>query len=154
MKRLLTIGLIPLVLGAVGAVLRAYELAFRFNPITGLPENAIAATPMLIALCVLMAAAAAFFAFRNRRPSPSEVKSAPAFTIAAALAFGAMLGLFAFLLMNRVQESAALHYMLAAFTLLAAVSIAITGIKHLHALDNGMYAFIAVLPVFWACFSL
>lgn len=153
MKRLLAIGLIPLALGIAGAFVRARELAFAFDPTTGLPKQTLIETTILMIIGALLLIYALIIGLKVKiKPMPQQ--KSPIFTAVALVSFAVLLGLAGYQFYQNIQVKALIGYVLAILTVLCAVSIAITGIQCLKSNDNAIYSLFAILPVFWACFSL
>lgn len=153
MKRLLAIGLIPLALGVAGAFVRARELAFAFDPTTGLPKQTLIGTTILMiggALLLLYALAIGF----KVKAKPIPHHKSTIFTVVALVSFAVLLGLAGYQFYQNTQVKTMIGYVLAVLTLFCSISIAITGIQCLRSNDNAIYSLFTILPVFWACFSL
>lgn len=153
MKRILTLGFLPLVLGLAGAWLRAYELAYVFDPVTGLPSNPMAVTPVLIGLT--LAGAAIFIAAALLyRPKEPHGKPGPMFLAASSVAFAVLFGFAGYLFYQCTKAFTITQLIFGLLTLYCAAAVLTLGVKRLDGSPSSVYSVMAVAPVFWACYAL
>lgn len=154
MKRILTLIVLPLFLGLCGAVLRAIELAYSFDPVSGLRTTKLAATPALMVLCGV--AVLAFLLISGRtRPNPNAPDAPrPVFRAVSVLAALILLALAAYQIKACVDEFVLTTLIQALLTVYCAVSLFAFGKTGLASRPSSGYAVLAVVPVFWACFTL
>lgn len=153
MKRVLAVAIAPIVLGIIAAFFRARELAFSFDFTTGLPKETLIATPVLLGAAVILLLAALIGSWKRKLPV-SEPSAHPALVTVSLFGCAVMLALGGLeIYTNRFTRDVIL-YVHCALTFLCSAAFAILGLRCLRANQNGIYSFFAIVPVFWACFSL
>lgn len=154
MKRHLSFIALPLFLGLCAALLRATELAYSFDPSTGLYLGGIKASPVLMILCgltFLAVFALSFFTKEAKVDAPPSAALTPISMVCALLLlasaavqvyFGVMQG---FVMTDLVQ---------ALLSVYAATAILVLCKKGLAKSNGGTYAVMAVAPALWICYTL
>ncbi|NLG53197.1 MAG: hypothetical protein GX541_04400 [Clostridiales bacterium] len=157
MKRLWVFGILPLVLGAVGAYLRAYEMVFVIDEAVELPQNSGIVTNTLGGLSLALAVFFLAYALKARkRPAEPEAahKSCECVPTAAVLSSAILFTYGAYKLYICTAEFEISMLIFGFLTIYGAASILIIGLMQLENRDNALYAVFASVPVFWACYSL
>lgn len=153
MKKFLVIGILPLVLGIIAGVLRAYELAFSFDFASGLPKGTLWITPVILVVGVVLLIASIALTIKREFP-PCEEKKSVSQMAASFFGCAIMLALAGYVfLINQVQVET-INFVFAAICLVSAFSFALLGAKNLQNNENGLYSFMALFPVLWACVAL
>ena len=153
MKRVLAVGIAPIALGMIAAFFRARELAFSFDFTTGLPKERLIVTPLLLAVAGILLFATLFWP--QRKDAENAQRSAhPLLMIVSLFGCAVMLALGGIeFYTNRFTKDMIL-YVHCVLTFLCGAAFAILGLRYLRSNQNGIYSFFAIVPVFWACFSL
>lgn len=154
MKRTLTLIVLPLFFGLCGAMLRAVELAYSFDPLSGLHTTQLAVTPALVALCAIVSLLFLVFAWFIQPDQATVSTPRPVFYAASGLAALVLFGLAAYQIAGCVTNFVLTTFIHALLTLYCAVSLLALGKTGLAQRPSSAYTVFAVVPVFWACFTL
>lgn len=153
MKKVLVIGILPLILGIVAGILRAYELAFSFDFASGLPKGNLWITPAILIVAAVLLIASVALTLKREFP-PQEEKKSISQTAVSFFGCAVMLALGGYVFfINRIQGEA-INLIFAAICLVSAFSFALLGAKNLQNNQNGLYLFMALFPVIWSCVAL
>ncbi len=153
MKKILVIGILPLILGIVAGILRGYELAFSFDFASGLPKGTLWITPVILIVGVILLVASIVLTVKREFKPCEEKKSVSQMAVSFfGCAIMLALGGYVFLI-NQVQAEA-INLVFAVICLIAAFAFALLGAKNLQSNANGLYSFMALFPVLWACIAL
>lgn len=153
MKKILVIGILPLVMGIIAGILRAYELAFSFDFVSGLPKGALWITPVILIVGVILLVASIALTVKREFP-PSEEKKSVSQMAVSFFGCAIMLALGGYVFFVNHVQAETINLIFAAICLIAAFSFALLGTKNLQNNENGLYSFMALFPVLWACVAL
>ncbi len=153
MKKVLLIGILPVILGIVAGVLRAYELAFSFDFATELPKGSLWATPIILVIAALMLAVGIALSVKRNFAVTDAKKSAP-LTAVSFFACAMMLALGGYIFVINQIEGETINLIFAAICLVTAFAFALLGAKNLQNNQNSLYSFMALVPVIWSCVAL
>ena len=153
MKKAFTFGILPIVLGAIAAIFRARELAFGFDFASGLPNGTVNTTPMLLVLAGIMLVAVIALTFK-KKPEVLDAKKHIAHTAVSLIGVAVMLALGGYVFWQNQVERDVIMNIFAVVCLLNAFAFAILGLRNLRANANGIYSFLALVPVVWSCVAL
>jgi len=153
MKRISLFGILPFIIGLVAAWLRANELVYVFDPITGLPSNSMWVTGSLV---VLACAVASFFLVvaLRRKCEPPTGKPSLGLIPSACASFCILFALSGYELYSYMQSRVVTDLIFGVLTLLCSVAQLFLGLKRLEARDNMAYNIFAAIPTFWTCYAL
>lgn len=152
MKKILFIGIIPVVLGIIAGALRAYELAFSFDFATGLPSGNLWATPIILAIAAVLLICV--IALTAKRKFPIQEGKGLSQTVVAFFSCAMMLALGGYVFVINQVEGEAINLIFAVICLISAFAFALLGAKNLQNNQNSLYSFMALVPVIWACVAL
>ncbi len=153
MKKILLIGIAPVILGIIAGVIRAYELAFSFDFASGLPKGNLWATPAIIVVAAIMLAVGILLTFKKNFAAQDERKST-SHTVAAFFGCAMFLALGGYAFVTNQVEGEAINLIFAVISLLCAFAFALLGAKNLQNNQNSLYSFMALVPVIWSCIAL
>lgn len=157
MKRIFIIGILPFLIGVVGAYLRAHELIFVIDEVTGLPSSGSSVTAVLGGLSILLAVSlliCSFVAYKKESTVPDTAKNSLGVPVSAVLSAVLLFAYGGYKLYICAADFEVTSLIYGFLTVYCAASILIIGLMRLENRDNALYAVFAVVPVFWACFSL
>lgn len=140
---------IAVVLGLLASWARGYELAFGFDPISGLPVSGAWIVWLLMAVAVSVGVGAILLVGKGA-PEAKEIKKTPTFTGVSLLASAVMLGLAGYVFFTNQMSGETILYIFAALSVLNAISFALLGVKNLSANDNPIYSVFTFVQVLWA----
>lgn len=153
MKKVLFLGILPIVLGIIAGVLRGYELAFCYDLQNGMPIKGLGITYALAILAAVILVVAIALSVK-RKFEVKEASKSLAHTLAALLGAAVMLALAAYVFVQNQEERDVITLIFSAVCLLNAFAFALLGIKNLKNNENAIYSFMTLVPVLWACIAL
>ncbi len=154
MKRTLSFVLLPLFLGLCAALMRATELAYSFDPKTGLYVGDLAATPALMILSgvtFLLLSVLAFF-IRDAKEERPTASLLPFVGILCALILVASAGFQVYY--GVMREFSMTNLIQALFSLYAAIAVLGLCKNGFAPSSGGTYAVFAVAPALWISYTL
>ncbi len=154
MKRWFPYVILPLFLGLCGAFLRATELAYSFDPDTGLFVNPLVVTPTLISLS-LIATALVMGCILTFFPDAEDTPTSPFVLVGGVLSAVSLLATVGVVILSVMTSTFALTALIQALLAVFAATGVLVMVKYgFKKAEGGAYAVLISVPVFWLAYTL
>lgn len=147
--------LFPLVTGVCGALLRATQLRYAYEPASGILQSGHPATYGLVTVCIIAFVMALISAFISKDGTDASMPIAEPCASFSAIASAIIILAYAgFIFYSLTESFDVAELILALLSVYCSVSLIVMGKYRFAERDSSAYCIFSAVPVFWACFLL